>query len=200
MATHEVRTATYADVPELARVLAAAFDDDPVFGVLFPVGTRRRQERITRLFALTLGVTYLGHDATWTTADRAGAAVWAPPNRWKTPTRQVVRHLPALLGVLGLRVPAALRMLSTVEKVHPPGPHWTLAVLGTDPSRQGKGVGAEVLAPVLDHCDEQGTGAYLESSKEKNIPYYRRFGFEVTQEIPLPVGDVRAWGMWRDPR
>ena len=194
-----VQKATYADVPELARVLAAAFDDDPVFGVLFPLGTRRRQERITRLFALTLAVTYIGLDATWTTTDRAGAAVWAPPNKWKTPTGQVVRHLPALVAVLGTRVPAALRMLSTVEKVHPPGPHWTLAVLGTDPPRQGHGIGADVLAPMLAHCDSDGTGAYLESSKEENIPYYRRFGFEVTQEIPLP-GGVRVWGMWRDPQ
>jgi GNAT superfamily N-acetyltransferase len=60
------------------------------------------------------------------------------------------------------------------------------AVLGTDPAAQGRGLGSAVLAPVLEGCDRDGIGAYLVSSKERNIDFYARFGFRVTREVRLP--------------
>jgi hypothetical protein len=56
-----------------------------------------------------------------------------------------------------------------------------------------------VLGPVLDICDREGLPAYLESSKERNVAFYRHHGFEVTGELSLPEGSVRLWLMWREP-
>ena len=55
------------------------------------------------------------------------------------------------------------------------------------------------MAPVLERCDTDGVGAYLESSKESNIAFYSRHGFQVTEEIKLLAGPP-MWKMWRDPR
>lgn len=86
-----------------------------------------------------------------------------------------------------------------VERRHPPKPpHRYLATLGTEPDAQGRGLGTAALAPVLEECDRDGVGAYLESSKESNIDYYVRFGFRVTEEMKLPRGPS-LWPMWRDP-
>jgi len=90
--------------------------------------------------------------------------------------------------------------LAKVEGAHPRHrPHYYLAILGTRPDHQGKGIGSALLRPVLAKCDEEGVGAYLESSKERNIAFYARHGFEVTGEIHLPKGPT-IWPMWRDPR
>ena len=89
--------------------------------------------------------------------------------------------------------------LGQIERVHPRAPHWYLAVIGTDPPEQGKGVGAALLDPILERCDREATGAYLESSKPENVPWYERFGFTVTGQIDLPDGPP-LWSMWRDPR
>lgn len=72
-------------------------------------------------------------------------------------------------------------------------------MLGTDPPAQGRGIGSAVLRGVLDQCDEDGVGAFLESSKESNIAYYSRHGFRVTEEVRLIRGPS-MWRMWRDPR
>ena len=55
------------------------------------------------------------------------------------------------------------------------------------------------MGPVLERCDTEGIPAYLESSKESNIAYYRRFGFEVTGEIVIAPGGPTVWPMWREP-
>jgi GNAT superfamily N-acetyltransferase len=69
-------------------------------------------------------------------------------------------------------------------------------VLGTDPRYQGKGIGSALLAPVLEQCDAEGLPAYLESTKERNVPFYARHGFEVTESFRVGGGPT-VWGMWR---
>src|ERR687897_655873 len=96
-----------------------------------------------------------------------------------------------IVGAVGPRLPRAIKALDLIERAHPREPHWYLAVLGTDPAHQNRGVGAALVGPVLAQCDAQGLGGYLESSKEHNIPYYRRFGCGGTgQEHPPPVPTV----------
>ena len=89
--------------------------------------------------------------------------------------------------------------MQLVEARHPSLPHYYLGGLGTDPQWQGRGLGSAVLGPVLEICDRDGVPAYLESSKETNIGFYVRHGFEVTDEVSVPDGSVRLWLMWRKP-
>jgi GNAT superfamily N-acetyltransferase len=112
----------------------------------------------------------------------------------------VMRTLPRLALALGRRLPISVRAISAVEAVHPTEPHWYLAVIGTEPSRQGHGIGSALLGPVLQRCDQDHIPAYLESSKEANLAFYARHGFEVTRPLDLDGGGPRIWPMWREPR
>jgi hypothetical protein len=52
---------------------------------------------------------------------------------------------------------------------------------------------------MLDHVDREGQPAYLESSKERNVSLYARFGFEVIDEL-RSEGAPTIWRMWREPQ
>ena len=167
---------------------------------LLPPGSPRRLDRLAKSFEVALRVLHLRHDECWTTPDLTGAALWDPPDRWKTGPREMLRGVPAMAWVLRGRLLPGVRALSRVEGRHPPGSHYYLAVLGTDPSAWGQGVGAAVLEPVLRRCDEEGVEAFLESSKERNIAYYHRFGFEVVDEVRIADDGPLVWQMLRQPR
>lgn len=198
MATVEVRKATAADIPALAQALTRSFHDDPVMTYLVP--EHNQLTRLRRFFEIDLKHLALPHEESYTTVGHVmGAALWAPPDKWKPPLVAQLRSAPGFLRAMGSRMRAALNLMTLVEKKHPRSPHYYLSTLGTDPDYQRKGVGSAVMQPVLDRCDEQGVPAYLESSKEVNVPFYRRHGFEVTEELRVPDGPT-LWLMWREPQ
>ncbi len=143
----------------------------------------------------------LREDEVWTDPGRSAAALWAPPERWRTTLGEDLALARGMLAPRLLpRAPLVVQGMLKIERSHPPAPpHWYLAILGTAPEAQGRGLGSSVLAPVLERCDADGVGAYLESSKESNIAFYARHGFRVTRELRLPRGP-RLWAMWRDAR
>lgn len=195
------RLATAADTDALVEVLGRAFDDDPVACFLFRTEGRRRRA-LRRFFRIQLRHMYLTRGEVWTTTDLAGAALWGTPETGRPGPRELWHLTPMVpdLLALGRAVPDAARLLATVDRLRPRDTHWYLATLGTDPPRQGSGVGSALLARVLDRLDEAGLPAYLESSKERNVPFYARHGFEVLRELDVPNGGPRLWTMWRTPR
>ena len=54
----------------------------------------------------------------------------------------------------------------------------TLHVLAVHPNHQSHGAGHRLLERKLRELDDEGESAYLESSNERNLSFYRRCGFE----------------------
>ncbi len=183
----------------LADLLVRSFDDDPVANFMFR-GDARRRAGLRSFFSIQLRRQYLPFGHVYTTEDRAGVAIWGPPDRVRRPLLELLQLLPTAPYLLGRHTLAALSLLGEVDARHPHEPHWYLATLGTEPDRQGTGVGSALLTSVLRRVDEEGMPAYLESSKERNVPLYARFGFEVVEELHPSRGGPTMWRMWRDPR
>jgi GNAT superfamily N-acetyltransferase len=209
-----VRRATYADVPALAAMLARAFLDDPVASWAWRPD-RLRLGALERFHGTRLRQLLAGEEV-WTTDELTCAALWAPPGRWHATLRETAELVPSFLHPrLLARMPMIALGWEKLERAHPHAPpHMYLALLGTEPEAQGRGLGSTVMAPVLQRCDGVGAyvesvpedrpnpyagmGCYLESSKERNVPFYERFGFKVIGEIRLLRGPT-MWKMWRDP-
>jgi len=194
----QLRRASAQDLPTLAGVLSRAFLDDPVASWAYPADHLR--ERALASFQGTRMRQLLGEEEVWTDSELRCAALWAPPGRWRMSLAEVAALAPSFMHPrLIARLPVAAVGWHKLEQDHPPDPpHWYLAVLGTDPSAQGQGLGSAVMGPVLERCDSDGVGAYLESSKESNIAFYSRHGFRLTGEVHLLKGPP-MWKMWRDP-
>jgi ribosomal protein S18 acetylase RimI-like enzyme len=196
---HRVVDATPDRDVALGASLARAFWDDPVMAFLVP-GERHRFARLSLLYRQDLREGRRRGRALTTEAGGA-VAIWYPPGRWASGPLDMVRAAPSgLRGIGPTRLPRALGTLAAMERAHPAEPHWYLALLGSEPAHRGTGAAAALLDEVLGRCDAEGTPAYLESSKEENLAYYRRFGFEVTGEIPLPGAGPPLWPMWRGAR
>jgi GNAT superfamily N-acetyltransferase len=191
-----VRPAGRPDFAPLARMLARAFYDDPVTAWFYPNG-RRRLRHAERFFAIRLRQ-LAPQELIYTTTDHTGAALWARPGRWREDPRQSLMLLP-LLPALAPRLRRTTRAVRVIEHHHPDERHYYLSVLGTEPELQGSGIGAALLAPVLERCDAGAMPAFLESSKESNVRFYAQHGFEVTEKIELPGGPP-LWLMWRKAR
>lgn len=191
------------DLRAAATTLARAFADDPVWAWWLP-GRAGDDPRTIEVFRCLVQI-HLEHHSVWAAGDVGAVAVWAPPGKHRTTGWQLLPVAVPFMRNIGWdglrRIPA----MTATERLHPPEPHWYLALLGTDPSQQGRGLGSAAIAPVLARADRDGVGCWLESSKEKNVPFYRRHGFEVVDTHDL--GSTRAghspgprlWLMWRDP-
>jgi GNAT superfamily N-acetyltransferase len=192
-----VRQAHAQDVEPLAEMLARSFHDDPVTAWVY-AREQRRPHWARRFFRWQVR-RLLEQDVTWTTDDRAGAALWALPGRWREETRDALALLRVTLPGVLPRLPRVVVGLSQVEARHPAGQHLYLAVLGVDPARQGTGLGSRVIQPGLDLCDQERLPAYLETGKQRNLAFYGRHGFEIVDRLDLPKGPP-VWFLWREPR
>jgi ribosomal protein S18 acetylase RimI-like enzyme len=194
-----VRRAVAADIDAMAEQLAKTFWDDPVARHLMRNPTRR-EAGLRAYFRTQMKADYIPFGGCYTTEGYTGSAIWAPAGKpLLTGATGLLTMLP-VLPYVARNLTTTVRMLALIEGKHPHQPHWYLASLGTAVDRQGQGVGSALMRPVLDHCDAEGLPAYLESSKERNVPFYRRHGFEVVEEVALPGDGPSIWTMWREPQ
>lgn len=193
-----IRKATADDLPAVGRVLAAAFADDPLWMWMSkhsPAWSRRAE----RWFAAEARLKLDGHGEVLVDDEVGAAAIWTEPEHWRGSWGDSARVAVPSAALFRARLLRTLGAVNQMERAHPTTPHWYLEIIGTDPAHQGRGLGGALIETVTARCDEQGLGAFLESSKAENVPYYERFGFEMRRELPLKRGPS-MWLMWRDPR
>jgi GNAT superfamily N-acetyltransferase len=193
----EVRGATPADVAALTRALAAAFEDDPIFGWLLP-DRRRRRDRLLRFFALELGAVVLPSGTAWMSPEGSGACLELPPGGWRMPMRTQALHAPRFVAVFGRSLPRALVTITQMERRHLREPHLYVPYVGVAPEAQGAGLGTRLLGRTVERADAEGLPTYLEATSEQNAALYARLGFEHLGAFTV-LGSPPLWPMRRPP-
>ena len=194
------RIALGADRDRLALTLAEAFLDDPMVEWLTGDAdpATRPGRSIDAFFAPAIDAAFrCGH--TYVAGDFEAVSVWSPPDVEIFGEAEGAALAGGLAGACGAdAIDRLLALAELTQARHPHDePHFYLFLLGA--AVHGRGAGARAIAPVLDRCDADGIGAYLESSSARNISFYERAGFEVVWEA-APEGGPTFRGMWRRPR
>jgi ribosomal protein S18 acetylase RimI-like enzyme len=181
-----------------ARAVAESFFDNEIWVWLLPRGWQRRR-LLPRHYRAMIRRVYIPRAAAWTTPETAGASLWFPPGTLAMSRRERLAEILSLLPEGADSLGRGARWEALLGRHHPREPHWYLQTLAVAPATQRRGIGTALIRPGLDRADAERTPVFLETQRESNIPYYRRFGFELTEEISLPDSPP-LWLMWRPAR
>ena len=168
------------DAQRAIDTLTLAFTDDPPSRWLFPDG--RQYLRYFPIFAKAFGGAAIDRGTAFASHDCSGVALWLAPG--VGPDEEA---LAALIeqSVTKARQADVFSLFDEMGRLHPTEPHWYLPLIGVKPAQQGRGLGSARLRPILEQCDAAHLPAYLEATSTRNLPLYRRHGFEVVGEIKV---------------
>ncbi len=98
--------------------------------------------------------------------------------------RSLLPLLPRLVGL----VPSFMRSIPLGGATKPPQGlpenHYTLEAMAVHPLHQGKGIGRLLLEKAKEHgfADKTTSGIYLFTGDEKNVLFYRRYGYQLIEK------------------
>ncbi|MDQ3691842.1 MAG: GNAT family N-acetyltransferase, partial [Chloroflexota bacterium] len=197
----EVRPAGTGDVEACARVLAAAFQEDPGTKVFLP-DDRERADILPQFFR-TFVAAALAEDAGIVVAGDPieGVASWFGPERHgPSPDAMGAHGFGAILERSGPDATGRLlAMLGQIEANHErlaTEPHLRLEFFGVVPRLQRTGIGTALIEHGHRQADELAIACYLETFAEPNVRYYERRGYRTVGEFTIGDG-VRGYGMLR---
>jgi ribosomal protein S18 acetylase RimI-like enzyme len=190
---------------EAAVLGARSFYDDPFFMHLSaePMLRARGLAIYMRTHLAALGATAVATGARDRSGTLVGICVWQRPGTYPLPVTAQAREMAGALRALIPRpasVMKGLRYTLAMEKARPREHHWYLCLLAADPMAWRRGIGTALIESSLASVDEDGLPCYLETQKEANLAYYRRFGFEETDRLTPSPGGPALFTMTRPAR
>lgn len=176
--TKTIKTVTKDDANQIVDALVLAFSADPGMRWMYP-NPHQYLTHVPNLVRAFAGKAF-EHGTAYSFDNQAGAALWLPPGV-ALDEKPLVEFLEQTIDQTNQAELFAI--LEQMENYHPDEPHWYLALLGVEPTQQGKGYGSALMQHTLRKCDRNQQLAYLETTNPANIPFYEQHGFELLGTI-----------------
>jgi GNAT superfamily N-acetyltransferase len=169
-------------IPAAGATLARAFQDDPLMRYTLP-DAAERVRLLPDMYARMIRFGVLAGEVYTTAESVEGVALWMPPDaKWAREHIEAsgMAQMPALIGddayqryrdVVGREWQARERDMKVSC--------WYLFLLGVEPKSQRRGLGGELMRPVIERADAEHVACYLETENERNVTFYRKHGFEL---------------------
>jgi GNAT superfamily N-acetyltransferase len=166
-----------SDQQRVFATLVLAFAADPVERWLYPEPWQYLSH--FPRFLAAFGGRAFAERTVWRLGEFSAVALWLPPD--------TEADGDAISTVLAETVAAdkhedTFAVLGQMDTAHPACRHWYLPWFAVDTALQGRGVGGQLMESCLQIVDGTHLPAYLETPNPRTIPFYQRYGFEVTGE------------------
>lgn len=126
-------------------------------------------------------------------------ALWCPPPSAAAAATFGPRRDEDAYAAFGQRGEALREADELLASLIPPGDHWYLDTLATDPERMRQGLGGRLLDHDLAALDAMGATTALDTHTRENVAFYERRGFEVVGSARIPREGPDLYVMVRPP-
>lgn len=180
-----IRKTTRKDKALVVDILSQAFRKDPQIHWLSG-GGRNKAKKVKALMSFAFEQRHL-HGDVYITTDQQAVAIWRNEKRSRFSLLLFKEYLRFLL-LYGLKqVRKINRMDQEIHQHYPKNkPFYYLWILGTSEAGRGKGLSSKLMNALLAKADLNQIDVFLETANPKNLPIYRKKGFEVYNQIAMP--------------
>ncbi|MEM7712749.1 MAG: GNAT family N-acetyltransferase [Cyanobacteria bacterium P01_A01_bin.68] len=186
-------------IKRIARILAESFMDDPSFKFTYGENVKKIQA-LDAFFELFVNDAMQRGEIVIAPEDQ-GVCIWYPESVeiFNKQFEQILVDVASTVyNFAGEESGKRFEhLIQTIGDKEPERTHCEVFFIGLKPEARGKGIGQNLIKPVLDYADKNQVSCYLVSSSSRNISFYERHGFQ--KYCPIKISDSYSMtGMWRD--
>lgn len=194
------------EVSQLFDVFAETFSAEPSFRYMFPESTTRvattrwvgtcKWRLFERAYRIVLAKNH---------GKVVGFSLWLPPGaRWPSLLQELragFYRAPLVAGLAGTRrmLSFAAQETAITRQYAIEAQRWILDVIAVSASAQRQGLGGKLLAPMLDTMTKRDAGCFVLTRNERNVAFYRKYGFSPVVTAEIRDTGIVAYGLCRDP-
>jgi ribosomal protein S18 acetylase RimI-like enzyme len=187
------------ELERAARLLERAFADDPLMLYVLP-NAKEREKRARWYYDANVKHAALFGEV-WATPEFEGVATWLSPSKESHWSFNKLRQsgMWRIAEKLGVRASQRFMRSMNFDIPHEDELYWYLLLIGVEPEKHGQGIGSKLMTPMLARADSERSAIRLETNDERNLPFYRKHGFELIFEGHVPNGPG-LWALRRGPQ
>lgn len=176
-----MREATLADKKLVVEILTESFQDNQSVNYLIPNDSRNA--RIRALMDYSYETCKL-FGKVYVSEDRKGCALVSFPDRKKTTLKSLWLEVKLIFGAIGFgNISKAVNREKEISKNYPSPSLYYLWFIGVATESQNNGVGGKLMTELLMEAKRMERPLYLETSTLKNVPWYKKFGLNVYNQL-----------------
>ena len=176
--------ADYQDKSLVVDLLSRSFDANKSVNYIIKQDSKRAQ-RLKSLMTYSFKVCYHFGDV-FLSDDKKGCALILFPDKKKITFKTILWDIQLFILSVGISdIKKVMDRESKIYKQYPEELMYYLWFIGVDPNEQNKGIGSKMLADVIIESTSINRPIYLETSNQKSIPWYEKFGFRIYNELDL---------------
>lgn len=195
-----MRKATKADRNRAIEILYKAYKDNPTFTWVVKPGSPEQFEDRTKQLCGFLFDNILQIGGVYMTSYNDGICMIYNINDKKNTAYSWYLQIKLAFNVIGItRALEIMKRESHIEKLRPKGNYLYFWVLAADPDVKGYQDMAEIRDDTFAMSKNQNLPIYAETTVERNVIMYKRYGFEEYDTWHVPGKDVIVHFMKREP-